>query len=117
MALATRLSSITVLQNAQAAAANGTAMDASDATELMVEVSGTYTNITANFEASIDGGSTWHSISLLQVSSLTSARIAAATAVGLYRLETAKGINAFRARTTIGAATGAMTVKAVSGLW
>lgn len=113
MPIATRFGSLTTLQAAQAGAANGTALDATEAEQIIVEVSGTYTNITANFEGSIDGGTTWNSVSLATLSSLTRARLAAATAVGLYLMENAAGLTTFRARTTIGAATGSMTVKAI----
>lgn len=112
MPVATRLTALTTLQAAVAIAANGTALDITDASKVVVEVSGTYTNITANFEASVDG-TNFHSVSLATLSSTTLARLAAATAVGLYLLENAGGLTRFRARTTIGAATGTMTVKAV----
>lgn len=114
MAVATRLTASQSLQAAQTAAANGTDIDITDASQLVVEVSGTYTNITANFEASIDGGTSWHSVSLATLSSTTRARVAAATAVGLYLLENANGLNRFRARTTVSGPTGSMTVKAVA---
>lgn len=116
MPLLTRLSALTTLQNAAAGAANGTALDITDAAQVVVEVSGTFTNITANFEASIDGGLTWNSVSLRQMSSTTSARLAAATAAGLYLLENANGLTSFRARTTVSSPTGSMTVRAVGAL-
>jgi hypothetical protein len=116
MPTASRLGAVATLQNAVATAVNGTALDITDAASVIVEISGTYTNITANFEASIDGGTTWFGVSLATLSSTTRARLAAATAVGLYLLENAGGLNSFRARTTIGAATGTMTVRAISSL-
>ena len=116
MPIASRLGTITTIQNAQAGAANGTIIDIIDATSLVIEISGTYTNITANFEASIDGGTTWFSVSLIQMASLTLARLAAATAIGLYFLENTEGLNAFRARTTVASPTGSMTVRAVGAL-
>lgn len=116
MPLLTRLGSLTTLQNAQASAANGTALDITDAASVIVEITGTYTNITANFEASIDGGTTWHSVSLATLSSTTRARLAAATATGLYLLENAAGLTSFRARTTVASPTGSMTVRALSSL-
>ena len=115
MALASRTGTLTVLQNAVAVAANGVAPDISGASKVLVEILGTYTGITANFEASVDGGTTWFSVSLAQLSSLTLARVAAATATGLYRLEDCAGLSHFRARTTIGSPTGTMTVKAQTG--
>lgn len=116
MPITTRLGSLTTLQAAQAGAANGTTLDITDAGSVLVEVSGTYTNITANFEGSVDGGSAWNSVSLATLSSTTRARIAAATAVGLYLLENANGLTTFRARTTVASPTGSMTVKAVSAI-
>jgi hypothetical protein len=114
MGIATQRSTLTTLQNAQAGAANGVAMDISEARAVIVEISGTYTGITANFEGSIDGGTTWFNVSLAQLASLTLVRLAAATAAGFYFLENASGMNAFRARTTVATPTGAMTVRAIS---
>jgi len=114
MPVSTRLGAITALQTAQAGAANGTALDITDAVSLIIEISGTYTNMTANFEASIDGGATWFSVSLATLASTTRARVAAATATGLYLLENAGGLTSFRARTTVASPTGSMTVRAVS---
>jgi hypothetical protein len=116
MPLLTRLGALTTLQNARAGAADGTALDITDAAAVIVEISGTYTDITANFEASIDGGTTWHSVSLATLSSTTRARLAAATATGLYLLENAAGLTSFRARTTVAGPTGSMTVRAISSL-
>ena len=116
MAVSTRLGTLTTLQAAQAGAANGTAIDITDAQAVIVEISGTYTNITANFEAAIDGTTTYNSVSLAQLSSTTRARLAAATAVGLYLLENAAGMTSFRARTTVASPTGTMTVKAIGTL-
>jgi hypothetical protein len=114
MPVATRFGTITTIQSAQAGAANGTALDITDATRVVVEVSGTYTSITANFEGSIDGGTTYNSISLATLSSTTLARVAAATAVGLYLMENAGGLTHIRARTTVSSPTGSMTVKAIA---
>lgn len=116
MAVQTRLSALAALQTAQAGAANGATLDITDAASVIVEVSGTYTNITANFEASIDGGLTWFSVSLATLSSTTRARLAAATATGLYLLENAGGLTSFRTRTTVASPTGSMTVRAISSL-
>jgi hypothetical protein len=114
MPLLTRLGALTSLQAAVVTAVNGTALDITDAVSVVVEISGTYTGVTANFEASVDAGVTWNSVSLATLSSTTRARIAAATAVGLYLLENANGLTTFRARTTVSTPTGTMTVKAVS---
>lgn len=116
MPVSTRLGTLTILQSAQTAAANGVALDITDAAGVIVEISGTYTNMTANFEASIDGGTTWFGVSLATLSSTTRARLAAAAAAGLYLLENAGGLTSFRARTTVASPTGSMTVRAVSSL-
>lgn len=116
MPVSTRLGSLTTLQSAQTAAANGTALDITDASRVVAQVSGTYTDITANFEASVDGGTSYASVSLATMSSTTLARVAAATAVGLYLLENAGGLTHFRARTTVASPTGTMTVKAIGYL-
>lgn len=116
MPVSTRLGTSTTLQAAQAGAANGASLDITEAVSVIVEISGTYTAITANFEASLDGGLTWNSVSLATLSSTTRARLAAAVANGLYLLENAGGLSTFRARTTIGSPTGTMTVKAISSL-
>lgn len=113
MPIATRLGAVTTLQSAQAGAADGTPLTITDAAAVIVEIAGTYTNITANFEASIDG-SAWFAVSLATLASTTRARIAAATAVGLYLLENANGLVGFRARTTVADPTGTMTVRARS---
>jgi hypothetical protein len=113
MAIATRLSTLTTLQAAQTAAGNGTSLDITEASSVIAELSGTNTGITANFEASVDG-TNYSSVSLVQLSSTTRARLAAATANGLYLLENADGLVSFRARTTVSSPTGNMTVKAVS---
>lgn len=114
MPVVTQLGAVTNLQTAVATAIDGVVLDITDATQVLVQVSGTYTNITANCEASIDGGTVWNSVTLATLSSVTRARLAALIANGLYLLENADGITHFRARTTIGAVTGTMTVKAIS---
>lgn len=114
MPVQTQLGTVTDLQTAAATAINGVALDITDAVQVLVQVSGTYTNITANCEASIDGGTSYSSVTLATLSSVTRARLAALIANGLYLLENADGLTHFRARTTIGAVTGTMTVKAVS---
>lgn len=112
MPTSTRLGSLATLQNAQAGAANGTALDCEEAVALLVEVSGTYTGITANFEGSVDAGATWWTVSLAALNSTTRARSLTATANGLYLLEDIGALSQFRARTTVATPTGSMTVKA-----
>jgi len=115
MPVAQTVGPITILQNAVVIAANGASLDVRSGTTLMVEISGTYTNVTANFEASIDGGTTWWAVALATLNSTTLVRTLTAATNGLYRLEDCGGLTHFRARTTIGAATGTMTVKAIVG--
>ena len=116
MPVSSKLGTLTTLQSAQAGAANGTSLDISEAVSLLVEITGTYTGLTANFEASLDGGTTWNSVALLQLSSTSLARATGATANGLYLLENIRGMTAFRARTTASNPTGSMTVKAIGSL-
>ena len=112
MGVSTRLSPIAVLQNATAAAANGIMIDITDSASAIVEVSGTYTGITANFEASIDAGVTWYPVSLTVLLNPAGTRTITANTNGLYFLEYARPMNAFRARTTVATPTGSMTVRA-----
>jgi|1185.fasta_scaffold156151_3 hypothetical protein len=112
MPVSTRLSAIAVLQNAMAAAANGIMIDITDSQSAIVEVSGTYTGITANFEGSIDAGLTWYPVSLTVLSNPSGVRASTAATNGLYFLEYARPMNAFRARTTVATPTGSMTVRA-----
>jgi hypothetical protein len=117
MATATRVGALTTLQNAQAGAANGLAFDISNAMRLTVEVSGTFSGITANFEASVDGGTTWNLVALESRGVVPIVNTLTAIAAGLYVLVDARGVNRFRARTTVSAPTGSMTVKAISSSW
>lgn len=112
MPVSTRLSPIATLQNKVNTAVDGALIDITDSASAIVEVSGTYTGITANFEASIDGGLTWYAVTLSTLADPTGARVAKATANGLYFLEYARPMNAFRARTTVATPTGSMTVRA-----
>lgn len=112
MGVSTRLSPIALLQSAAAVATNGAMIDITDSASAIVEVSGTYTGITANFEGSIDGGATWYAITLVTLANAGGVRVSAATVNGLYFLEYARPMNAFRARTTVATPTGNMTVRA-----
>jgi hypothetical protein len=112
MPVSTRLSAIAVLQNATASAANGIMIDITDSASAIVEVSGTYTGMTANFEGSIDAGLTWYPITLVTLSNPGGVRASTVTANGLYFLEYARPMNAFRARITVATPTGNMTVRA-----
>lgn len=114
VATPTASGTLTTLQSGVSSAANGTALDLTGAQSAVVEISGTYANITANFEPSTDA-STYFAVALQQMSATTPIYVAAATATGLYILRDIGGIVALRARTTIGAASGSMTVKGVAG--
>jgi hypothetical protein len=54
-----RQGELTTLQAAATGAANGTALDVTNAVGAVFEVSGTYTNLTVNWEASVDGATWW----------------------------------------------------------
>lgn len=109
MAIQTRIGTLTTLQNAQAGAANGTALDVTDATEVWFEISGTFTNITANFEAAIDGGTVFSPVAVMTPAGT---RASTATAAGLYSLADGASITTVRVRTTVATPTGSMTVRA-----
>jgi hypothetical protein len=111
MANANRVGELKTLQAAAAGAANGTALALDDAVGALFEVSGTFTNLTVNWEASIDGGATYSVVAVASLASTTRARATTATATGLYLLESAPGLTHVRARVTAGAATGSITVK------
>lgn len=105
-----RQGELATLQNAATGAANGTALDVTNAVGAVFEVSGTFTNLTVNWEASVDGGTTWWSVGVGPLTTRTLATTA--TATGLYLLANVAGLTHARARITAGAATGSMTVKA-----
>lgn len=105
-----RQGELTTLQNAAAGAANGTALDVTNAVGVVFEVSGTFTNLTVNWEGSVDGGSTYWSIGVAPLTTKTLATTA--TATGLYLFANVAGLTHARARITAGAATGSITVKA-----
>jgi hypothetical protein len=103
-----RQGELTTLQAAATGAANGTALDVTNAVGAVFEVSGTYTNLTVNWEASVDGATWWG----VGVGPLTTRTLATTTtATGLYLLANVAGLTHVRARITAGAATGSMTVK------
>lgn len=112
MPLSSRLSAIITLQNAAAGAAIGAMIDITDATNAIVELSGTHTGMTVNFEGSIDGGVTWWPITLSMLADDTHLLSTNATVNGLYFLEYARPLNAFRTRTTVQTPTGNVTVRA-----
>lgn len=104
-----RQGALTTLQSAATGAADGTALDVTNAVGAVFEVSGTYTNLTVNWEGSVDGTNYWS----IGVAPLTTKTLATtATATGLYQLANVAGLTHARARITAGAATGSITVKA-----
>jgi len=114
MAVLSRIGALTTLQNAQAGAANGTALNVTEAMNVVFEVSGTFTGITANWEGSVDGGTTWWSIQAMPLATRTFA--ATGTTTGLYLVSDAQALTTVRARTTVSTPTGSMTVRALGGL-
>lgn len=104
-----RQGELTTLQAAATGAANGTALDVTNAVGAVFEVSGTYTNLTVNWEASVDG-STWWSVGVGPLTTRTLATTA--TTTGLYLLANVAGLTSVRARITAAGPTGSMTVKA-----
>lgn len=97
------------LQNAQTGAANGAAIDLDGARALSVQITGTFTGITANFEGSLDGA-TYAAVGLKPASTNGTAA-ATATAAGLYTLPLdTPPLRYFRARTTVATPTGSMTI-------
>jgi hypothetical protein len=104
-------STTVTLQDGQDGAADGAGVTIEGVTSFLVEISGSFSGLTANLEATIDGKS-WFAVALLPVGSTTPGTlVAAATAAGLYRLQDCRGLMLFRARTS-GSTGGAMTVKA-----
>jgi hypothetical protein len=100
-----------VLQDAEDGAADGAQVTIAGLISFLIEITGTFAGLTANFEASLDGA-TWSAVALLPVGSTTPGTlVASATAAGLYRLQDCHGFVSFRARTS-GSTGGAMTVKA-----
>ena len=108
---ANRIGELKTLQDAATGAANGTALDMTDAVGALFEVSGTNTGLTVNWEGSVDG-TTWRTLAVADLGSTTRARATTHTATGLYLLESAPGLASVRARVTASNPTGSMTVKA-----
>ena len=118
MGVSTRLGPIVILQDAVSGAANGAALDITDASSACLEISGGWSGMTVTFQASIDSGATWLPVSLTQMESApTLTRTASATGNGLYFLEFARPLNAVRAKVIAsGTPTGALTVRARAAL-
>lgn len=101
---------VATLQNAQAGAANGGTDDWSAYDRGAFLVFGTYTGITANFEISYDAGVTYTALSVLNSAGTA---VTTATANGVYRLPSDTPGGLVRARTTVAAPTGSMTVQSL----
>jgi hypothetical protein len=97
------------LQNAQAGAANGAAADLKGYRSASLQISGTFTGITANFEGTLDDAN-WSAVGLELAT--TGALATTATATGIYRVPAslAPALSQIRARTTAASPTGSMTV-------
>lgn len=106
-----RQGEVATLQNAATGAANGTALDVTNAVGALFRVSGTYIGLTVNWEASLDGGTNYDAVQAPPLSTRTYA--ATATANGLYLLPNIAGLTHVRARLTASTPTGNMTVQAV----
>ena len=107
------------LQDAAAVAADGIVVSIGGLTSVVVQITGTYTGMQVNFEASVDGALTWAAVALLPIGSTTPGTLVAtpaAGATGLYRLQDARGLTHIRARVS-GSGTGAVTVTAYSVPW
>jgi hypothetical protein len=94
------------LQDAVSTAINGTAFDVSDAGSVTFQVIGTFTNITVNWEGTLDD-TNWAAIQMIKSDGTYAAT---ATAVGVYRLPPDFALSQVRARTTIGSVTGSLSV-------
>jgi hypothetical protein len=115
--VSSRLGPIIVLQPGASGASNGVAIDITDAASAAVEVSGTFTGLTVNFEGSIDNGATWYIVSLIELLTMPQTRVTTTTKAGMYFLEYARPLNALRARiTTLAVPTGAVVVRARAAL-
>jgi hypothetical protein len=117
MAISTRLSPIVMLQDNIGVSANGATLDITDATSAVIELTGSMTGLAAIFEASIDSGVTWFTVSMAILDSVpTMQRISSATAKGLYFLEYARPLNMLRARVVVTTPGGRCTARARSAL-
>jgi hypothetical protein len=112
MPYSARMTPVALLQNAQTAASAGETFDISPCAEITIEVSGTFTNLTANFEGSLDGV-TWSPLVVRNLSTETTGS-PNTTATGLYHMGYGSGIAYFRVPITAqGTPTGAITVRAI----
>lgn len=92
------------LQSAQAGSANGTAIDMTGYKNLTIMVNGTYSGV-VNFEASIDGGTTWVGCAMHSTGQITSTTLASGQTNGsgatMFNLNSdMSAYNQFRARTS-----------------
>lgn len=112
MPIVERTSALHTMQSAVTGASPGLTVANAGAETVIVEVSGTYTNLEATFEISIDEGVTFWPVTLELLS--TAGTVAPKlTAPGLYKMMSGvRAMTHFRAPiATTGTPTGAMTIK------
>jgi hypothetical protein len=117
MHVSERTTPLVILINAATGAQVGAPVAIGYSVAAVLEVSGTYTNLEALFEISIDGGLRYWPVAVEPLSTGTSAP--KMTTPGLYRLlEGFRAVTHMRAEVTAsGTPTGAMTIKAVGLLY
>jgi hypothetical protein len=102
---------LTTLQNAVNTAVNGTTINLKGIKSLVVEVTGSFTGMTANFEVTIDDSS-WVPVGFVPVSNPAGSYVTTATAPGMFTIPNMPAAySQFRCRTTVSAPTNTMTVK------
>jgi hypothetical protein len=108
MPIASRLGEITTLQTAEQAAADGESLDLSSASQALIEISGSFSGLTANFEGFMDG-SIWFAAVMLKQDSQTN--VTTSTTTGFFRLTGAYGLSHLRVRTSGSTGAAGMTVQ------
>ena len=119
MATAIRRGNPLILQQAVTEASPGVTLDVGEVESCILEVSGEYTNLEAQFEVSIDGGHSFWPVNLEPPLSSGGGTGPKMTTPGLYYAGPAfRGATHIRAPVAAaGTPTGAMTVKAVLIRW
>jgi hypothetical protein len=105
----TRLGELATLQTAQQGAADGASLDLSSASQALIEISGSFSGITANFEASLDG-SIWFAVVVKKLDTLTD--VTTSTSTGFFRLIDNYGLSALRVRTSGSTGAAGLTARA-----
>jgi hypothetical protein len=100
--------SATTMQNAAAATGNGTSLDLYGKATAILEITGSF-SAAVTFEASVDGGSTWHVVNYSVLAGTGLPGITPTTTTGLFAIPCA-GIGLLRARIS-SYSTGNVTVK------